>query len=106
MAALTQILFSHDLTLPPRNDARFRYAREERLLDRIGGLIAVRDHPNDEREQRILVERNQVVEGIEVTPAGTLDEDEIAALDGVVGDRRRAKVLLHGRGVPPDGDSG
>ena len=49
---------------------------------------------------------DEVVERVEVALSGTLDEDEIAALDGVVGDRRRAKVLLHGRGVPPDGDSG
>jgi hypothetical protein len=79
---------------------------EERLLDRVSCLITVRDHADDQREERVLVQGHQVVEGIEVPCTGTLDEDEIAALDGVVGDRRRAKVLLHGRGVPPDGDSG
>ena len=81
-----------------------RNAREERLLDRVGRLVAVRDHPHDEREQLVLVERDEVVERVEVAIAGSLEQDEVAALDGVVGDRRRAKVL-HGRGVPPDGDS-
>ncbi len=58
--------------------------REEGLLDRIGGLVAIRDHPDDERVQLILVQQHQVVEGAEVAVAGLLDEDEISALDGVV----------------------
>ena len=103
IAALTQIRLSHDLTLPPRNDGQVAVGREERLLDGIGRLVAVRDHAHDQREQLVLVEQDEVVEGIEVAVAGALDEDEVAALDGVVGDRRRAKVL-HGLGVPPDGD--
>ena len=64
-----------------------------------------RDHPDDEGEQLVLVQHDEVVECIEVAFTGSFDEDEVAALDGVVGDRRRAKVL-HGRGVPPDGDIG
>ena len=78
---------------------------EERLLDGVGRLVAVGDHAHDEREHRVLVEDDEVVECIEVARSGALDEDEVAALDGVVGDRRRAKVL-HGLGVPPDGDAG
>jgi hypothetical protein len=34
----------------------------------------------------------------------TVRFDEVTALDGIVGDGRRAKVL-HGSGAPPDGDS-
>jgi hypothetical protein len=49
------------------------------------------------------MERHQIVEGVEIAGAGALDEDQIAALDGVVDDRRRAKVLLDGW-IPPDGD--
>jgi hypothetical protein len=45
IAALTQMLLSHDLTLPPRNDARFLKAEKNGLLDRIGRLVAIRDHP-------------------------------------------------------------
>ena len=78
---------------------------EEGFLDGVGRLVAIRDHPHDEREHRVLVEHDEVVECIEVARSGALDEDEVAALDGVVGDRRRAKVL-HGLGVPPDGDAG
>ena len=103
IAALTAIRFSHDLTLPPRKPARLRKAREERLLDRVGRLVAVRDHPHDEREELVLVERDEVVECVEVAVAGALEQDEVTALDGVVDDRRRAKVL-HGQGAPPDGE--
>ena len=77
---------------------------EERLLDAVGRLVAIGHHPHDEREQLVLVEHDEVVERVEVAISGSLEQDEVAALDGVVGDRRRAKVL-HGRGVPPDGDS-
>ena len=79
--------------------------REEPLLHRVRGLIAIGDHAHDERVELILVERDQVVERIEIAVTGALEKDEVAALDGVVGDRRRAKVPLHGQGVPPDGDS-
>ena len=78
--------------------------REERLLDAVGRLVAIRDHPHDEREQVVLVEHDEVVECIEIAVSGSLEQDEVAALDGVIGDRRRAKVL-HGRWIPPDGDS-
>ena len=61
--------------------------REERLLDGIGRLVAIRHHPDDQREQGILVQHDEVVECIEVAGPGALDEDEVAALDGVVGDR-------------------
>ena len=40
---------------------------------------------------------------VEIALACALEQDQVSALDGVVGDRRRAKVL-HGRGCPPDGD--
>ena len=100
---MTAIRFSHDLTLPPRNDVEVAVRGEERLLHDVRGLVAVRDHAHDEREELVLVELDEVVEGLEVAVAGALEQDEVAALDGVVDDRRRAKVL-HGRGVPPDGD--
>ena len=103
IAALTQIRFSHDLTLPPRKRREVAEGREEGLLDAVGRLVAIGHHAHDEREQLVLVEQDQVVECIEVAISGSLEQDEVAALDGVVGDRRRAKVL-HGRGVPPDGD--
>ena len=79
--------------------------REERLLDSVRRLVAIGHHPHDECEQLVLIQHDKVVEGIEVAVSGALEQDEVAALDGVVGDRRRAKVL-HGLGVPPDGDAG
>ena len=78
--------------------------REEPLLHRVRRLIAIGDHAHDERVELVLVERDQVVERVEIAVTGALEKDEVAALDGVVGDRRRAKVPLHGQGVPPDGD--
>jgi hypothetical protein len=77
--------------------------REERLLDAVRRLIAVGHHPDDQPEELILVADDQIVERVEVAFAGPLEQDQVTALDGVVGDRRRAKVL-HGQGVPPDGD--
>ena len=77
--------------------------REERLLDGIGGLVTIGDHAHDQRVEVVLVARNEVVEGVEIARSGSLEQDEVAALDGVFDDRRRAKVL-HGRWVPPDGD--
>ena len=103
IAALTAIRLSHDLTLPPRNALQVPIGREERLLDAVGRLVAVRDHPDDQREQLVLVADDEVVERVEVAVASPLEQDQVTALDGVVGDRRRAKVL-HGQGVPPDGD--
>jgi hypothetical protein len=79
--------------------------REEPLLHRVRCLVAIRDHANDEGVELVLVERDEVVERVEIAVTGALEKDEVAALDGVVGDRRRAKVPLHGQGVPPDGDS-
>ena len=76
---------------------------EERLLDCVRRGIAVRNHPDDEREEHVLVAHDEVVERREVALASALQQDQVPALDGVVGDRRRAKVL-HGRGSPPDGE--
>ena len=104
IAALTQIRFSHDLTLPPRNEVRLRNAEKNASWTQSDAWSRSGHHPHDEREELVLVERDEVVERVEVAVAGSLEQDEVAALDGVVGDRRRAKVL-HGRGVPPDGDS-
>jgi hypothetical protein len=76
---------------------------EEGLLDRIVGLVAIRDHPGDEREEVILVALHEVVERGEVTAARALEQDEVAALDRVFDHLVRAKVV-HGAGGPPDGD--
>ena len=70
IAALTQIRLSHDLTLPPRNAAQVAVRREERLLDAVGRLVAIGDHPHDEREQLVLVEHDEVVERVEVAARG------------------------------------
>ena len=79
--------------------------REEPLLHRVRCLVAIGDHADDERVELVLVERDEIVERVEIAVTGALEKDEVAALDGVVGDRRRAKVPLHGQGVPPDGNS-
>ena len=76
---------------------------EERLLNGIGRRVAVRDHAHDEGEEHVLVDNHQVIERGEVALASTFQQDQVPALDGIVGDRRRAKVL-HGRGRPPDGE--
>ena len=55
IAALTAIRFSHDLTLPPRKPARLRKALKNASWMHVGRLVAVRDHPDDEREQLVLV---------------------------------------------------
>ena len=78
---------------------------EERLLRDVGRLVAVRDHPHDEREQLVLVQPHEIVERLEIALAGALEQDEVAALDRVVDDGRRTKVLHRQKG-PPDGECG
>ena len=105
IAALTQIRFSQDLTLPPRNERRLRNAEKNASWTASDAWSRSGTIRTTSAKSWSWYSVDQVVEGVEVPVTGTLDEDEVAALDGVVGDRRRAKVL-HGRGVPPDGDCG
>ena len=83
--------------------AQVAVGAEEGLLRDIRRLVAIGDHPHDEREQLVLVDRDEVVERVEVAVAGALEQDQVAALDGVVDGTRRSKVLHRQKG-PPDGD--
>ena len=67
IAALTAIRFSHDLTLP--RSRQVAVGAEEGLLRDIRRLVAIGDHPHDEREQLVLVDRDEVVERVEVAVA-------------------------------------
>jgi len=76
---------------------------EERLLDGVRRRIAVGHHPHDQGEEHVLVDDDEVVEGGQVAFPCAIQQDHVSALNGIVGDRRRANVL-HGRGCPPDGE--
>jgi hypothetical protein len=51
----------------------------------------------------VLVALDEVVEGVEAAVARLLEQDQVAALDRVIDDIRRACVLHDGRD-PPGGD--
>jgi hypothetical protein len=51
----------------------------------------------------VLVELDQVVEGVEVAVPGTLDEPQVATPGRVVAGRGHATIVSQRR-VPPDGD--
>ena len=58
------------LDAPAAEAGQIPVGREERLLDGVGGLIAVRHHPGDEREQLVLVQLDEIVECPEVARRG------------------------------------
>ena len=80
-------------------------AAEERFLDGVRGRVAVVDDAHDEREQVVLVERDELVERIEVAVHCALDQGAVhAALatsstgrrDGLAAPRSpRADDLVH-----------
>ncbi len=80
--------------------------REERFLDGVGGLVAVGYQAHDERKEVILVVPDEVVERVEVTRSGTLDEAEVSALGEIVRSCRADPLaapgtLLHAPEHPP-----
>ena len=96
IAALTAIRFSQLLTLPPRKP-RGCGRRRRTPPGRRPRPGRVGHHPVDQAEERVLVDRDQIVERVEVAVARPLDEDRVAALGGVVRGRARALVLHLGR---------
>src|SRR4051794_6964889 len=101
-------------------------AAEERFLHGIGGRIAVVDHAHDEREEVILVERDKLVERVQVARDRALDERAVAHVGRVieaprslasiwqvraridflgVGRHRIADDLLHESELPTGGDA-
>ena len=75
---------------------------EERLLHRVAGLVPVRNHARDEREQVVLVALDEVVEGVEAAVSRPLQQDQVTALDRVLDGLRRPGVLHDGRDPPGD----
>jgi hypothetical protein len=57
---------------------------QKRLLDGVGGLIAIRDEPVDKREQVILVAHDQLVECRELAADRLTDEGNVDLLAGVL----------------------
>ena len=74
-------------------------AAEESFLDRVGGRVAVVDDADDEREEVVLVERDELVERVEIAGDGTLDERAIAHVVRVIGDGPPRLTGSFGSGV-------
>ncbi|MFN8630312.1 MAG: hypothetical protein U0838_08315 [Chloroflexota bacterium] len=88
---------------PAAERAQVAVGGEEGLLHRIGGLVAIRDHPHDQREQVILVQLDEAVERIERAVTRLLQQDQVTAMGLLFGGVDRPDVL-HDGFDPPGGD--
>ena len=103
IAALIAMRLSHERTLPPRNERMLRYAEKNASCTASDGLVPVRNHARDEREEVVLVALDEVVEGVEAAVPRPLQQDQVATLDRIFDGLRRPGVLHDGRD-PPGGD--